>query len=146
MPKMSILPSGDLSDFKLVNFLYTLKGVAIAYIVTLMLIFMLALGITYTSLPESFIPAGVVLITILSNLVSGTMVARRANSSGWLNGSIVGLIYMLILYLCGCISHIGREYSPNIFAMFAIGFLAGAAGGIVGINLGKKPPKKVRRK
>lgn len=112
-----------------------LKGVLLAYVVTLVIFLIFAVVITYTSFPEGSIPTVVVITTIVSIIYAGTRVAKNARSKGWLNGAIAGMAYMVILYVASCLALTGFVFDRYVIYMLFLGILAGAFGGIMGINL-----------
>jgi len=69
---------------------------------------------------------------------------QKRKSKGWLNGAIVGFIYMLILYLVSSIVY--REFAINsyVLILLGIGILSGSIGGILGINLKDNKDSKVK--
>jgi putative membrane protein (TIGR04086 family) len=112
-----------------------LRGVILAYIVTLIIFLVFAVLITYTNFPESAIPTVVVVTTVLSIIIAGTRVARKARSKGWLNGAIAGLTYMIILYFISCLALTGFVFDKYVLYMLILGIFTGAFGGVIGINL-----------
>jgi putative membrane protein (TIGR04086 family) len=77
----------------------------------------------------------ITIITMVSIALSSIYAAVRVESRGWLNGAMVGLIYMLILFLLSLLFKTG--VSLDKFALFRIfmGFITGTLAGIIGINL-----------
>ena len=135
MPKISVVSVKDMRDVKLIEFVALFKSVLIAFVVTLVLLVVLALLMTYTSISESYIFMGVLVSTVISNIVGGALTARKARSSGWLNGALAGVVYMVILFLLGMVIRDSAVNVSNALGMFATGFFSGAFGGIIGINL-----------
>lgn len=119
-----------------------LKGIGIAYLITLPLFLIFALVLCATSFPEKFITPAVVITTIISLLAAGSVATRNLKSRGWLNGAIVGFLYMLILYIIGSIVCKNFRLTGYVWTMLLIGILTGAIGGILGINLHTKKYKK----
>lgn len=115
-----------------------LKSIGISFGFTLVVFFIFALLITYTNFPESAIGTVVLLTTVLSILLAGMVISRRATTKGWLNGAVAGLIYTAILYVIGALSVTGLVFDKQVIIMALIGFFAGAFGGIIGINMRKK--------
>lgn len=115
-----------------------LKSVGIAYVVTLFIFLLLAIALTYTEFPETMIPSVVIIGTIISIMFAGTSVARKARTKGWLNGAIAGLVYILVIYLISSFTVVNFVVDMNAITMFILGILAGAVGGIVGINLKRR--------
>lgn len=118
-----------------IGFLPIVKAVVLSYIVTIPVFTVLALLITYTNFPDKFILPGVIVTTIISILVAGSTSTRNLKSNGWLNGSLVGLVYMFILYLLSSIVFKDFSINEHVLTMTVIGILTGAIGGIIGINI-----------
>ena len=112
-----------------------LKSVGMAYLITLLIFLVLAIILTYTEFPEAMVPTAVVITTLISIMLAGTSVARRARTRGWINGGLAGLVYMLILYLMSSFTVVDFRIDQYVWAMLISGILAGALGGVVGINL-----------
>jgi putative membrane protein (TIGR04086 family) len=111
------------------------KGVLIALIISAVLIILYGLLLSFTSLSESSMPAVITAISTVSIALSGIYVAVKVESRGWLNGALMGLIYMVVLYLISLLFKTGAAFDK--FALFRIfmGFVIGALSGIIGINL-----------
>ena len=96
-----------------------------------------ALLLTYTPMPEHLIPFIVIVASLLSVAVGGMMAARVVKSRGWLRGILVGILYSLILFLLSSVTF-GAKMSSYFLIMTLLHLLAGAAGGIFGINMSDK--------
>lgn len=118
------------------------KGVLLAYIITMVIFLVFAVVITYTDFPESAIPSIVTITTIVSIFIGGAGVAKKARNKGWLNGALVGIAYIVILYFISALSLVGFVFDKNVISMLIMGILSGALGGIVGINLKTKRYKR----
>ena len=119
------------------NILTILKGTMISIILTLILLFIFATILTYTTVGENTIPAVIIVITAISLLIGSSIVGRKARKNGLLNGAIIGIIYLLLIY---CISSIlGGDFSMNLqsIIMIIVGMVFGILGGIVGVNTKK---------
>ncbi len=112
-------------------------SVAKALIFTFAVFIVFAVLLTYTPLPDTTIEAVVFVTTIFAVILAGIMVGRRATSRGWLSGAVSGLAYVLVLYIIGAVFVNDFVFDKNVFALAATGFLPGAFGGVVGINLKK---------
>lgn len=110
------------------------KSIAICYGLTIILLAIFAIIVTYTPFPEVAVPTGVLLITILSVALSGILVARTAQSRGWFCGAISGLTYITTLYILGSLVFQCFSFGLSFLSMLLIGALSGAFGGIVGVN------------
>jgi len=116
------------------NLLGIFKGVIISYLITIPMFIIFALILSYTNFPERLIQPAVVITTVISILVAGSSVTRNVRSKGWLNGAIVGFIYMLVLYALSSIVFDNYSIDRYVITMTIIGVLTGAIGGILGIN------------
>lgn len=114
-----------------------LKGLLVSVIITVLAFILLSLILANTNFPQKLITPAVVVTTIISVLTAGSVSTRGIRNKGWLNGSIVGLIYMSILYLISSLVYNNFTIDKYVITMTAIGILAGAIGGILGINTGK---------
>ena len=115
-----------------------LRGLLASIIVTVLAFILLSLILANTDFPQKLITPAVVLTTIVSVLTAGSVSTRGIHNKGWLNGSVVGLIYMILLYLMSSLVYNDFTIDKYVITMTAIGVLAGAIGGIIGINTGKK--------
>ena len=103
------------------------KGVTISYIFTFVSFLTFAILLSTTNISDSYIP-GVILI-------GSANCTKKANSQGLIWGSLVGLIYSIILYLISSLLFVGFSIPMSTFYLFALSILFGAIGGVIGINL-----------
>jgi len=111
------------------------KGVATSYIFTFASFLIFAVLLSSTNISDSYIPGVISIISILSVLIGSASCTKKANSQGLIWGSIVGLIYSVILYLISSILFVGFSIPLSTFYLIALSILFGAIGGVVGINL-----------
>ena len=117
------------------SFMTILKGVLISFILTLVLVFIFALILTYTNVQESAIfPAGL-LITAISILIGSSISTIKIKKNGILNGGIIGFIYILLIYLISSIIGTGFALNLNSILIILAGVVGGMLGGIVGVNI-----------
>ncbi len=117
----------------------TLKGVAIAYAITIIIFIATAMLLTYTEMTEKQIPIIVTITIILSVVVAGYDSAKGATSKGWLWGMTAGFIYAIIVIIVGLLitkGNIKIEFST--IAMIFMSVAGGALGGMIGINHSKR--------
>lgn len=128
------------------NIITIIKGIVFSYIITIPLFLIFAFILTYSNYPEKYVSPVVVIVTIASILLAGAFATRRMKSKGWLNGGVVGFIYMFILYLLSSVIFKNFSIDKHIISMGIIGILSGSIGGIIGINLKHKTKKRLRVK
>lgn len=119
-----------------------LKGILAAYIITIPAFMLFALILANTEFPQKLITPAVVITTVISVLTAGSVSTRGLKNKGWLNGSIVGFVYMLILYLLSSLIYRNFAIDNYVVTMTVIGILTGAIGGIIGINIKKSTKYK----
>lgn len=110
------------------------KGLLIAFIATLIGIFIFSLILTYTNLSESTIPIVIIAISFISILIGSTISTRKISKNGMINGGIIGGIYVVLLYLISSIVSTGFVVNVYTIVMIILGIVAGLIGGILGIN------------
>lgn len=115
-----------------------LKSIIVSYAFTFIVFLVFAAIITYTGFPETYIDMVVIITTVLSILISGMIVSAGARSRGWLNGGIGGFVYMLVLVVLGMAFSDGALFDKTDVLMLVLGFVLGAVGGIIGINMKRK--------
>ena len=115
-----------------------IKSLGISYILTFVLLAIFAFIINFTDFPSSAVSAVTIVIILTSVLIAGIINGKKALEKGWLIGLISGGLYMLILYLLGCILYSDFTINSNAIILIFGGILAGVAGGIIGINNKKK--------
>ncbi len=114
------------------------KGCTFSIVLSIILLTIYALLLVNTTISESTMMPVVLTITGVSILIGGTVSARKLRKNGLIYGGIVGLVYVITLYLASSISMVGFSLSINSFVMLAVGGIAGVIGGIIGVNLSAK--------
>lgn len=126
------------------NIVVLVKGLLISYFITLPIFIMFAFILTYTDFPEKYISPAVVITTVVSVLIAGSTMSKNARSKGWLNGAVIGAVYMVLLYLISSMTFGNFEVNRYVVTMLVIGIVTGTIGGILGINI--KSTVKSKRK
>ena len=117
------------------KFLLMLKGIAFSICMTLIMILILSIVLSFSSVKENVIMPTVIFISSFSILMGGFLVAKKIDEKGIVYGSALGLIYMLILYLISSIMNFDFSLNVNAVIMIALGVIGGAIGGVLGVNL-----------
>ena len=123
------------NSFEQKSIIQIVKGIGISMIITLVLLFVFSLLLTYTDISEETMPTVVIVITAISILIGSSLINLKIKKRGIINGAIVGGSYILILYIVSSI--ISGNFSLNFQAIIMIvaGILSGMFGGIIGVNL-----------
>lgn len=114
-----------------------LHGLAVALICCALAISAISFALATTSLSEDTATTLALAAALSCAVGGGGWAAFRAQHHGWIVGGSVGCLLMLFLSLIGYAFYdIAHELALRAFIQWVVGFLAGAAGGIVGVNLG----------
>lgn len=113
------------------------RGIAISFIITIILFYILGIILSCTSMPEKLINPSIIIITGVSILIATSIVTIKVQDKGMMKGGIIGAVYFILIYLVS--SLILRNFDINVYSaiMFGVSFLCGGIGGIVGINMKK---------
>ena len=120
------------------NIIRIIKGSLLSIIVSVIFLIIFAMLLTYTNLSENTITPIVLAIVGLSILLGSYFSTNKINKKGILNGAMVGIIYMLILYIISSVIFMDFSINASSIIMIICGIIAGIIGGIVGVNTNKK--------
>lgn len=122
---------------RMFDFVFMIKAVAIAYVISVILLVMTALIATFQSVSDKGIGIMVNVVTAIGVMLCGFLTGRRSDKGGLLAGAVSGVVYTLLLCLIGNL--VARNFSPGINVITAqiIGVVCGSVGGIIGINTKK---------
>lgn len=115
-------------------YLKLVKGLGVAFLFTLISIFIFSIILTYTNIQESTIPVTIIIISAISILLGSTVATRSVNKNGMLKGGIIGVTYVFFLYIISSILNTGFLVNIYTIIMLVTGVIAGLIGGILGIN------------
>ena len=99
---------------------HMIKGIALAYFITFLLLFIFSVILTYTNISENTIAPIILMITIISILIGSSLSSSKIKKNGLMNGGIIGFIYIITLYLIS--SFIQTGFSVNLYAILMIIF------------------------
>ena len=117
------------------NFIRIIKGSVTAIIITLILLFIFAILLTYTKLQENIISPVVIVVTAISILIGSSISTLKIKKNGLLNGAFVGIIYIATIYIISSLTGSGFSCNINAIIMMVSSIIAGMLGGIIGVNL-----------
>jgi len=111
-----------------------LKGTILSIFLTLILLIIFALLLTYTNINENTMPAVIIIATAISILVGSQITTGKIKRNGIINGIIVGSLYIFILYILSSIITKDFSFSKYSIIMIITSVLIGGIGGIIGVN------------
>ena len=117
------------------NLIRIIKGSGVALGITLLLLFIFAVLLTYTNIAESVIKPVIIIVTAISILIGSSLSTLKIKKNGLLNGAIVGFIYIFSLYIISSITGSGFNLNIISIVMLVASVVAGMVGGIIGVNL-----------
>lgn len=138
---MNQIPAGSANGSHTSNALALVKGVITAALLSVILFAIMAGIMLASQLPESFTSTITIVVSILSVIIGGFVASKGCEARGWLWGGLVGVCYMLILYLVGILIT-GFSFGTHTIVMLLVDFVAGAIGGIVANNM--RPARRRR--
>lgn len=112
-----------------------MKTVLTAFLITVILMGLLAVIICYTPISEAAVTPSVYVLNYFSVFMAGLFSAARAKKRGFMTGGLAGGLYMLLVYALGYILFGGIEFTKNVLMNVIYCVALGVAGGVVGINL-----------
>ncbi|KZL93766.1 TIGR04086 family membrane protein [Clostridium magnum] len=117
------------------GYLPAAEGVLRGFIITVVLLLIFAVVMTFTEVSEKASSTFYLVTTILSIMYGSIYAVRKIKRRGWLVGIIVTILYLLVLYMVSLVSGnsavIGTDRIPRIL----LAIIVGALSGIIGINL-----------
>lgn len=117
------------------NFSRVIIGSIISIILTLIILTVYASILSNTNLSEDTINTVVIVTTGVSILLGSSMSTIKIKNKGMINGGLVGLIYMLCIYLTSSLICGTFYLNSNSLIMFIVGIFTGMFGGIIGVNI-----------
>lgn len=134
--KDNIFRDGSGSNIK-DNSVRVIKGSLFAIITSTIFLIVFAVLLTYTNLSETSITPVVLAVVGISILIGSYFSTRKIQQNGILNGAIVGIVYMLILYIISSMIFMDFSLKLSSLIMIGCGMIAGIIGGIIGVNVNK---------
>ena len=105
-----------------------IKGVGVGILTTLVCLVIFAVILTYTSVGEACIDPVIMVVTGISILLGSFLSNLKMKKNGMLNGGIVGLSYLLILYFVSSLLNWNFSLSLKSLIMIIVGLICGILG------------------
>ncbi len=90
----------------------------------------------FSSMQETSLPNYTYIVHGICGLFGGVVAGRRSARRGWYHGGLTGLIYGLVVLLIGFLS-LDQSFNGHNAVVLALCLLAGAIGGMTGVNTKK---------
>ena len=120
------------------NIVKVIKGSIIAFLISIMLLFIFASLLVYTNIQENTIKPVVIIISIISILVGSSLSSIKIKRKGIVNGALVGTIYIMVIYILSSICFVGFELNLESIIMIISSIISGLIGGVIGVNIDSK--------
>ena len=120
------------------NIVKVIKGSIIAFLISIMLLFIFASLLVYTNIQENTIKPVVIIISIISILVGSSLSSIKIKRKGIVNGALVGTIYITVIYILSSICFVGFELNLESIIMIISSIISGMIGGVIGVNIDSK--------
>ena len=117
------------------NIIRLIKGSISSIIISVIFLFVYAIVLTYTTVPESTMPLVITVIIGVSILIGSSISSMKIKKNGFINGGVVGLIYMLFLCISSSMALSGFSINLNTLILIISGIVVGMIGGIIGVNI-----------
>lgn len=111
------------------------EGVIRSFFLTLSLLLIYAVITSFVDTNAKFDSIYKVVITALGVMYGAVYAARKINRRGWLIGLIVGLLYMIVIYLVSIVSGRGLILSNFSILRIILAIIVGTLSGMLGINI-----------
>ena len=110
------------------------KFILVSYVISLVLMALVAVLVVYTDVPESIMTVSVKVIMFLGAFLSALLTSRHAMSKGWLCGIFTSLLHVILLNLIAKLFFGADFFSPADGMKFMVSALCGFVGGTIGVN------------
>ena len=117
------------------KFIDVLKGSITAIVITLISLVIFSTVLANTNINENTIIPVIIAVTAISILIGSIISVSKISKKGLLNGSLVGLIYIAIIYLLSSMVNGNFSFDFNSLIVIISAIIAGMFGGIIGVNL-----------
>lgn len=125
----------NINNIKNNNIFRICLGSIIAIVFTLLSLLIFSLILSSTSISENTITPVIIILSSISILAGSTISSRKIKQKGFINGLLVGLIYIAFIYLLSSIASGNFSLNLTSFIMIIASLAAGIIGGIIGVNL-----------
>ncbi|AVQ47285.1 TIGR04086 family membrane protein [Clostridium sporogenes] len=114
---------------------FIVQGLLRAIIITVIMLLIFAVILTFKDIGEKISSIIYLLITILSIMYGTIYAVRKINKKGWLIGLVISIIYMVIIYIISIVSGNTLTFGTDRFIRIFLALILGILSGMLGINI-----------
>lgn len=120
------------------NFKKIIKGVVLAFLISIVLICILAAIVYFSDIQDRTVSTLTLAISAVSVAFGAYFLAQNISGGGLINGLMLALIYFAVLLLISILVNGSISFSQSNFLRLFAQLVAGALGGVLGINTAHK--------
>ena len=113
---------------------HILKGLGYAYIITLIVLLVYNLLLTYTGLSADTVSIVTSFITTISAAFGGFYACKNIKEKGLIYGLLVGFLYIILLIVLFYLAREDYIFEITVLYKAILVSLAGGIGGVLGVN------------
>lgn len=117
-----------------INFKSILKGVLASFIITVILVFIIALTTYFIDISDRLTAILLFGVSVVSTIIGGILLTRHCKQKGLLHGFLLGIFYFLIMLLISYMINMNFSWTVKTLTILISTVCGGMFGGIVGIN------------
>lgn len=114
------------------------RGSLVAILITIISLLIFSILLTHTNISEKSIVPVITIITAVSILTGSILSVSKIENRGFFNGALVGLIYILAIYILSSIINKNFAINLNSLILISSAVISGMMGGIIGVNMNNK--------
>ena len=120
------------------NFKKIIKGVVLAFLISIVLICILAAIVYFSDIQDRTVSTLTLAISAVSVAFGAYFLARNISGGGLINGLMLALVYFAVLLIVSLLVNGGVAFTQGNFLRLFAQLAAGALGGVLGINTAHK--------
>lgn len=114
------------------------RGSLVAILITIISLLIFSILLTHTNISEKSIVPVITIITAVSILTGSILSVSKIENRGLFNGALVGLTYILAIYILSSIINKNFAINLNSLILISSAVISGMMGGIIGVNMNNK--------
>lgn len=114
------------------------RGSLVAILITIISLLIFSILLTHTNISEKSIVPVITIITAVSILTGSILSVSKIENRGLFNGALVGLTYILAIYILSSIINKNFAINLNSLILISSAVVSGMMGGIIGVNMNNK--------